>query len=604
LKSFVVAIACVLSSLAFGQSTVFNQADIYVDKTAEIHVFGDFVNDGTDASLEHHGFIQTYNDLTDGNFELQNISTVTSDGDYMIQNDWINNGILQIDSGLVDMYGDNQWFRGDSVSSFWNLDLTGTDIKEQEQDIRVQSVLNINNHELAVHDQILYIDSSDAAVILFDNTFLNEGIISTDEDGQIRKYLLNGDLTVIPTGSSQGAFKRHRPIKVTLKNAAQDTAYVTFHHHTPDLVNAFEVDMDTSLCKIQTEYFYTFNSAVSANRYQLDLAHYPTQDGFYPDVAQWENPTWKMVYNHSDYQDVNYSYAVALDEGDFVNEHYTLGYQTPVAPYLLFDSTECYTWATYAVEQPLNQPWNEWTVTNSDETAIITDGQGTSQIDVNWMDNIGGWIYNQYIDTAGCWSHIDSAQIFDVSIQADFSFTNDYASDFGTSFTFYNESSGATDEISWIIEDQTDWISDPDMSLPYFHEFETDGEITNYDTYLIAHNIEHDCYDTAYQLVTVPSIFVFYAPNAFTPDGDGFNETFFAYTSRTNLVKLDIFNRWGELIYTGEALTAEDLVWDGTYKGEVVQSGTYTYKYIIWPQNYNEGEQSAFEYTGHVSVLR
>lgn len=597
-----------LSWTVFGQpSTVFNQADVFVDPDAEIHVFGEFITDGVNNSLEHHGFIQTYQDVTPGNFEIRNQATVISDGNYMIQNDWVNDGLLLIDTGLVEMYGDNQWFMGDSISSFWNLLLTGTDIKEQGQDIRVRSVLNLTDRELAVHDQILYVDSSSADVIVFDDTFLTEGLISTDQDGVIRKHLLQGELNLIPTGSSDGGIRRHRPVKaLLLSGAASDTVYVTFHHHSPDLVNALESDMDTSLCKIQHRYFYTINSGEPTNRYQLDFAHYPAQDGFYPDVAQWYNPTWRVIYNHTDYADVNYQYGRAMSESDFVHEHYTLGYKTPIAPYIFYDSTECYSTAYYQVETPLGEPWYEWTVTNSDQTAVIAEGQGTSEITVDWMDNIGGWIYNQYMDTAGCWSHMDSAQIFDVSIQADFYHTNDYASAFTTDFTFINQSSSNTEEIEWTMSDgyNSGWLTDPDMGLPYFHGFSTNGEVTDFEVMLVAHDLDYGCYDTAVQVITVDAIYVFYAPNSFTPDGDGYNETFFAHGSNVHLVKMEIFNRWGELIFADEGENPADLVWDGTYRGEVVQSGSYVYKYVIWPENYNNGEQSALIYTGHVSVLR
>jgi len=603
---YIAWIALLISWSVFGQdATVFNQSNVlFVSEDAEMHVFGDIITDGPISTLENEGFIQTYDDVTPGNFELQNQGIVISSGDYRIENDWVNNGLLLISEGLVEMYGANQWFLGDSVSRFWNLQLTGLDVKEQGQDIRVRSILDLTSRELAVHAQTLYVDSSDVNAIVYDATFGAEGIISTDEDGFIKKYLLQSEQNLIPTGSNDGSF-RHRPIKVFLASGNQsDTAIITFHHHTPDLISAFEADTDTSLCKIQNRYFYTFNSAEPTNRYHLDFAHYPPQDGYYPDVAQWDNPTWRVIYTHGEYSDPNYSYVSAYNETDFINEHYTLAYKTPDAPSLIYDSTECYDIADYQVEMPLGEPWYEWSVSNDNGGAFVSSGQGTDLATIDWAGSIGGWVYNQYTDTAGCPSHIDSVQVFNVGVTADFYFTHDYSQGTSTNFTFTNLSSQNTDEAIWHIENGQDYLYDPDIFLPYFYNFDTDGEEVTYEVMLVAHNTEHGCLDTAIRTITVPSIFVFYAPNSFTPDGDGFNETFFAHATDIKWIEMQVYNRWGELIFEGADSKAEEVVWDGTYRGQPVQTGTYTYKFIVWPNNYNAGEKSAFEYAGHISVLR
>lgn len=54
-------------------------------------------------------------------------------------------------------------------------------------------------------------------------------------------------------------------------------------------------------------------------------------------------------------------------------------------------------------------------------------------------------------------------------------------------------------------------------------------------------------------------------PNAFTPDEDGFNDVFVPG------LDLEIVNRWGLQIYRGTE------GWDGRYKGEYVEAGTYYY---------------------------
>ena len=66
-----------------------------------------------------------------------------------------------------------------------------------------------------------------------------------------------------------------------------------------------------------------------------------------------------------------------------------------------------------------------------------------------------------------------------------------------------------------------------------------------------------------------------YLPNAFTPNGDGINDVFFAEGHNVEDFSLLIFNRWGELIYESQNLYD---FWDGTYLGNEVQQDVYVWK--------------------------
>lgn len=66
-----------------------------------------------------------------------------------------------------------------------------------------------------------------------------------------------------------------------------------------------------------------------------------------------------------------------------------------------------------------------------------------------------------------------------------------------------------------------------------------------------------------------------WAPNAFTPDGDGINDLFFIKTFRIKELELLIFDRWGELLFYTDDKTKG---WDGSYKGEKLKSDVYVWK--------------------------
>ena len=74
-------------------------------------------------------------------------------------------------------------------------------------------------------------------------------------------------------------------------------------------------------------------------------------------------------------------------------------------------------------------------------------------------------------------------------------------------------------------------------------------------------------------------------PNSFTPNGDGVNDVF---TIRANpclgrIRQLTIYNRWGQVISNQKITSTIDklLGWDGTFQGETVGTGVYTYQLTI-----------------------
>ena len=92
-------------------------------------------------------------------------------------------------------------------------------------------------------------------------------------------------------------------------------------------------------------------------------------------------------------------------------------------------------------------------------------------------------------------------------------------------------------------------------------------------TYYFTYSDEQSCKITDSVLVKV--IFPIYIPNTFTPNNDGDNDVFSAYSEILDSYKLSIFNRWGELVFETKDLSTG---WDGTLNGDPQQIGVYVYK--------------------------
>ena len=110
---------------------------------------------------------------------------------------------------------------------------------------------------------------------------------------------------------------------------------------------------------------------------------------------------------------------------------------------------------------------------------------------------------------------------------------------------------------------------------------------------------EFGCIDTAIRTIRVMEDEIIFAPNAFTPNGDPFNQNWRVYVQGFNLdeFRLTIFNRWGEIIW--QTSDPNDS-WDGTYEGVLVPLGTYVW-YVKARDQIND---KVFEYNGFVSVLK
>lgn len=90
------------------------------------------------------------------------------------------------------------------------------------------------------------------------------------------------------------------------------------------------------------------------------------------------------------------------------------------------------------------------------------------------------------------------------------------------------------------------------------------------------------------------------APNAFSPNGNGVNDTFFVYPNEyVEDFEILIYTRWGELVFTANN---QDFQWDGIYRGALLQPGTYAY--IMKFSSSLAPELGTIEQYGSVTLIR
>ncbi len=118
---------------------------------------------------------------------------------------------------------------------------------------------------------------------------------------------------------------------------------------------------------------------------------------------------------------------------------------------------------------------------------------------------------------------------------------------------------------------------------------------------------QYNCFNACSILVRINPIYPLGIPSAFSPNPSGSNggryslddftnNIFFPITKYTKDYHLEIFNRWGELIFESFDI---GIGWDGYYQGVLCQQDVYVWKiYIKW------WDDQEFNNVGDVTLLR
>jgi gliding motility-associated-like protein len=105
----------------------------------------------------------------------------------------------------------------------------------------------------------------------------------------------------------------------------------------------------------------------------------------------------------------------------------------------------------------------------------------------------------------------------------------------------------------------------------------TDARLIAEDTFVNFISLEainkYGCRDTFTQSIKFNNPFIYFLPNAFSPNNDGTNEVFVPSITGMLFYTLEIYNFWGEKIFEGNMRG-----WDGTYQGSRVPSGHYLWR--------------------------
>jgi gliding motility-associated-like protein len=116
-------------------------------------------------------------------------------------------------------------------------------------------------------------------------------------------------------------------------------------------------------------------------------------------------------------------------------------------------------------------------------------------------------------------------------------------------------------------------------------------------TYIIETTTSQGCILSDSVIITIEGCGEVWIPNAFTPNGDKLNTTFYPMGSCIISYTIYVFNKWGGLIYQN----SNSKPWNGEIfnSGNIVQEDTYVYELIV-----NTTDKIQRTYIGKVTVLK
>ncbi len=211
---------------------------------------------------------------------------------------------------------------------------------------------------------------------------------------------------------------------------------------------------------------------------------------------------------------------------------------------------------------PYTISWSNGVVSGANDEIMDTNVEGSYELTVT--------------DFLGC----SESLIFNVTLPEigypDFDYTSIYFTTYGSlsvndPITFNNLSTEDFNNVSWDFGDgNTSSENNPT------HTYNSKGW---YDVTLTVDFILGCTYSIT-KSIYIGDEFELVVPNAFTENGDGFNDTFRPIYYGFKDVKLMVFDTWGTLIYLEENSSNNMIGWNGTIDGKPAENGNFFYQII------------------------
>jgi len=639
----IICLFCNLSELSAQYNPILTVkgGTFYLKDSVVVSVYGDMlnqvpVNDNDNlpamrvsqlALLDIHGsFINNYKcgqpPVVDNNGNLL-FSAMYNDGTIIVKDDWVNNDTFWggTASGNVILSSvDPQLITGTHPTTFNILSLDSAGVKTQTLNAVVTKRLILGNSQLNTDLYKMSVTNAVASSVDWITGFVSTNTNANNSIyGRLERLTNNsGANYVFPMGQDVNG-TIHRRYASLAPNSSDSTVYdVSFFYEQPINYGFSHLEYDTSaICVVGKDYFFNITRESGIANSDITLTYDPSEDPIYTGIVNWRTfpaPTeWKNPGGPFPNTTVT---SIAGDQpgvtkvGNYdwntVHKRYGLGWVRPATPQITGANTLCGSFDTlYTVLNPTPNTTFAWNVTPG--VGIFQGDSAGNPVSVAWLDtSVTSFDPTQgtitVLETLGSCSSLPGTLVVNILSNPIPSFTvvtpysngilNPAYGDTTQIFTFdmlqFQNTSQNSVAWSWDFANGNTSI----LESPY-QQYDTIG---TYPIQMIATSPD-GCVDTANGVVNVVQGTTI--PNVFTPNNDGVNDVFLIRNSNVQSYDLQIYNRWGTLVYKA---TAPQIKWDGnTISGQPASPGTYFW--VIQAKYYDSTEYTGAK-NGYVELVR
>lgn len=532
-------ILLILFSLVTSAQVIYNKNVIYCSDNGLVYSPDSIFNFG---EINNNGnlYAESY---------YQNDDTTKGVGNYYIKGDIMDNGTITENNSIY-LSGNVQKLSGNAqVTNFWNLYLEQSGPKYFLKKAAINNLLSLNDIELNLTDT-LFVAASDTGIIRNEKIGGYYGLISGTSSARVLLNTISTNHYNVPLGSYTGGYI-YRPVEIYPVNNDTNKYALMFFNHNPDDDNYLTDSLDNSLCYVDSLYYYKIQDVWQDTSFGIIFHYLPAADGTYNTAGYYLNG-WNPCnfISQDQYNEFTRINVIHNNNGQPI----TLAYQHVDIDSINGNSFAC------AGNDVIFQ------VSNSDNYNIqwhVTGGniieENNNSVSVTFTGSTGNIFYTL---TDQCQVKSDTVAVTVYPIpQGGFTVNNQNILDVPVTFTDTTQNASY-----WDWDFGNGYTSGSQISSAYY------TEPGSYTVTLIVTDA-NGCKDTVTKDLSIEQIVKI--PNIFTPNGDGVNDYFQIIEMGLKNYTIEVFNRWGSLIYKGGKGT---VAWDGkTPAGDDCTTGTYFY---------------------------
>jgi len=263
-------------------------ADIYTEPNSLIHVNGDV--SFTDGSLAHNGVMELTGNWSNTNQNKNEAFDPSSTGD------------VKLITGI-------QEIQGFTTTAFPSLSLEGWDTKRLIVNTKVTRNLNLNNIELDVRGNDMWVTNTDNNAITRTSGYVNTS--NAPEGRLVRSVNANGSYDY-PLGG--GAKYRYRPVNAVAQDGGVLAAQ--FQNYNPDNDGYLRQNsVATNFNVINDQFYHVVTQVSGVSSADIKIPYSTTADGNFNGLARFIDKHWADAEYH-------YNGAEAGPDGTDMAMHY------------------------------------------------------------------------------------------------------------------------------------------------------------------------------------------------------------------------------------------------------------------------------------------